>query len=548
MNHRPDLSNQTKKHERLVIVGSTLGTLFEWYDFFLYGAVASVFSKQFFAPLSPSSAYLFALIAFGVGFAVRPLGALLFGRLGDLVGRKYTFLMTIILMGGATFCVGLLPTYAQAGIWAPILLLALRVLQGLGLGGEYGGAAIYVAEHASPGKKGRNTSWIQMTGAGGTILALAVVFACRSYFGDEFEEWAWRIPFLLSALMLAVSIYIRTVLHESPVYERMKAEGKTSKRPIKETFGSWANVKAMLIALFGLVMGVTTVLYTGQTYSFFFMMETLRLDIGTASFLNVTSLVLVLPMMWIAAAVSDKIGRKKVILTGCLLASLTLFPIFRGITHYANPGLEAATQNHPVTVYAAASTCSFQIDLLGKNPPTTECDKIKAMLAKSGVPYTNVESAAERPTVTIGTTSIVGFDGAAMHGALERAGYAHRADPAQVNRPMVILLLVVLCAYFAMVYAPLAAALVEMFPARVRYTALSFPYHVGNGIFGGFFPAMAFAMVTATGDIYFGLWYPVVFAALTFVIGALFLREQPEQEVPDVPVPVTQIESRGYPN
>jgi len=546
--HRKDLPLQARKHERLVILGSTLGTLFEWYDFFLYGAVASIFSRQFFAPLSTSSAYLFALIAFGVGFAVRPLGALLFGRLGDLVGRKHTFLMTIVLMGGSTFCVGLLPTYAQAGIWAPVLLLTLRVLQGLGLGGEYGGAAIYVAEHASPGRKGRNTSWIQMTGAGGTILSLGVVFACRSYFGDEFEEWAWRVPFLLSALMLAVSIYIRTVLHESPVYARMKAEGKTSKRPIKEAFGSWSNVKAMLIALFGLVMGVTTVLYTGQTYSFFFMTETLRLDIGTASLLNAASLAVCLPMMWVAAAVSDKIGRKKVILSGCLLAALTLFPIFRGITHYANPQLEAATQNYPVTVNAAASTCSFQLDLLGKNPAKTECDSIRAALAKSGVPYTNVNTHNARPTVTIGTIKIVGFDGAALQGALERAGYARRADPARVNHPMVILLLVILCAYLSMVYAPLAAALVEMFPARVRYTALSFPYHVGNGIFGGFFPATAFAMVTATGDIYFGLWYPVAFATLTFVIGGLFLREKLGQEPSNARLSVSEIETSSYPN
>jgi len=537
--HKTGLIPQASKQERLVIVGSTLGTLFEWYDFFLYGAVASIFSRQFFAPLSPSSAYLFALIAFGVGFAVRPLGALLFGRLGDLVGRKYTFLMTIILMGGSTFCVGLLPTYAQAGLLAPLLLLTLRVLQGLGIGGEYGGAAIYVAEHASPGRKGRNTSWIQMTGAGGTILSLSVVFACRSYFGDAFEDWAWRIPFLLAAPMLAVSIYIRTVLHESPVYAQMKAEGKTCRRPIKETFGSWSNVKAMLIALFGLVMGVTTVLYTGQTYSFFFMTGTLRLDIGTASFLNVISLLICLPMIWVAAAVSDKIGRKKVILSGCLLAALTLFPIFRGITHYANPRLEAATQNYPVIVSAPVSTCSFQIDLLGKNPPKTECDKIKAALAKSGVPYTNVDTPKARPTVTIGTKSIVGFDAGALHDALERAGYAQRAEPAQVNRPKVILLLVVLCIYFAMVYAPLAAALVEMFPARVRYTALSFPYHVGNGIFGGFFPATAFAMVTATGNIYFGLWYPVAFAALTFVIGGLFLKDK--HEATDAPLSVSQI-------
>ncbi|WP_206127249.1 MFS transporter [Burkholderia sp. Ac-20379] len=519
------------RHERLVIIGSTLGTLFEWYDFFLYGAVASVFSKQFFSALSSSSAYLFALIAFGVGFAVRPLGALIFGRLGDKVGRKYTFLITIVLMGGSTFCVGLLPTYAQAGILAPILLLSLRVLQGLGLGGEYGGAAIYVAEHAPAGRKGRNTSWIQMTGAGGTILSLLVVFVCRSLFGDQFEEWAWRVPFLLSAVMLAVSIYIRTALHESPVYERMKAEGKTSPAPIRETFGNWSNVKAMLIALFGLVTGVTTVLYTGQTYTFFFLTQTLHLNVGSASFVNAASLIVCLPMMWIAGSVSDRIGRKKVILTGCLLAALTFFPIFHAITHFANPALETAAATSPVTVKAAPGACSVQFDLLGNKPSSKECDQIKAALAKAGVPYSNLAGAAgERPTVQIGDTVIAGFDAKAIHARLESAGYAGVANDAQINRPMLILMLSILCAYFAMVYAPVAAALVEMFPARVRYTAMSFPYHLGNGIIGGFFPAVAFAMVTTTGDIYFGIWYPVFFAALTFVVGALCLKEHHRDE------------------
>lgn len=524
-------AQKSRKHERLVIVGSTLGTLFEWYDFFLFGAVASVFSKLFFAPLSPSSAYLFALIAFGVGFAVRPLGALLFGRLGDLIGRKYTFLITIVLMGGATFCVGLIPTYEQVGILAPILLLFLRVLQGLGLGGEYGGAAVYVAEHSRPGKKGRNTSWIQMTGGGGSILALAVVYICRTSFGEQFEEWGWRVPFLLSAVMLAISVYIRTVLHESPVYTKMKAEGKTSKQPIKDTFGSWTNIKAMLIALFGLVMGVTTVLYTAQTYSFFFLTQTLRLDIGTASLLNAISLAICLPMMWGAAVISDKIGRKKVILTGCLLAALTIFPLFKSLTGYANPGLQSASTTNPVTVRSAPSMCSVQIDLLGKNPPATECDKLKAALAKSGVPYENIaDPTATSPVTQIGATTLTGFDAAILKSTLEKAGYSEKADPARVNHVMVVLILVLLCVYFAMVYAPLAAALVEMFPAKVRYTALSFPYHVGNGIFGGFFPAAAFAMVAFTGDIYFGLWYPVIFSALSVVIGGVFLRENPIED------------------
>lgn len=511
--------------ERRVIIGSTLGTLFEWYDFFLYAALASVFSKQFFSSLSESTAYLFALITFGVGFAVRPLGALLFGRLGDTIGRKYTFLATIVLMGGSTFCVGLIPTYEQAGILAPILLVLLRVLQGLGLGGEYGGAAIYVAEHAPPGKKGRNTSWIQMTGAGGTILSLVVVFLCRDLFGAAFDDWAWRIPFLLSAFMLVISIYIRTSLHESPVYLKMKSEGTTSKSPIKDAFGSWTNIQAMFIALFGLVMGVTTVLYTAQTYVFFFLTQTLHVDIGTASVVVGIALALSLPVMWCAGAVSDRIGRKKVILTGCLLAGLTFFPIFKAITHYANPALERAAATAPVTVRTAVGACGLQLHLLEKKTVLNECDSIKAHLAKSGVPYSNVEVASGTQTaVTIGPTTLNGFDAVALDIALSEAGYPKHADDAQVDRPMLVLLLFVMCCYFAMVYGPLAAALVEMFPAKVRYTALSFPYHVGNGIFGGFFPAVAFAMVTLSGDIYFGIWYPVVFALITFVVGALCLK------------------------
>ncbi|WP_455885232.1 MFS transporter [Pseudomonas spelaei] len=519
------MQRDSASQERRVIIGSTLGTLFEWYDFFLYAALASVFSKQFFSPLSESTAYLFALITFGVGFAVRPLGALLFGRLGDTIGRKYTFMATIVLMGGSTFCVGLIPTYEQAGILAPILLVLLRVLQGLGLGGEYGGAAVYVAEHAAPGKKGRNTSWIQMTGAGGTILSLAVVFLCRDLFGAAFDDWAWRIPFLLSAFMLLISVYIRLSLHESPVYLKMKSEGTTSKSPIKDAFGSWTNIKAMLIALFGLVMGVTTVLYTAQTYVFFFLTQTLHVDIGTASVIVGIALALSLPVIWCAGALSDKIGRKRVILTGCLLASLTFFPIFKGITHYANPALERATDTAPVTVQSAASACSFQLHLLEKKTVLNECDSIKAHLAKAGVPYSNVEIANGTQTaVTIGGITLNGFDAVALDRALSEAGYPKHAADSQVNRPMLILLLFIMCCYFAMVYGPLAAALVEMFPAKVRYTALSFPYHVGNGIFGGFFPAVAFAMVTLSGDIYFGIWYPVVFAMITFVVGALCLK------------------------
>ncbi|ARP83056.1 MFS transporter [Bordetella genomosp. 8] len=534
-------SGDAARQSRRVIVGSTLGTLFEWYDFFLYGALASVFSAQFFGALSGASAYLFALIAFGVGFAVRPIGALIFGRLGDRIGRKYTFLITIILMGASTFCVGLLPNYSQIGIWAPILLLAMRVLQGLGLGGEYGGAAIYVAEHAPAGKRGRDTSWIQMTGAGGAILSLGVVFLCREIFGTAFDDWAWRIPFLLSGLMLAISIYIRTKLHESPVFAAMKAEGKTSKAPVREAFGSWTNIKAMLIALFGLVMGTTTVLYTGQTYVFFFLNRTLHVDIGTTSIIVSAALVLTLPMIWIAGAVSDHIGRKKVILTGCFLAAVTFMPLFHGVTHYANPGLEQAAATAPVMLRAAPAQCGVQFDLLGTNPPITECDKVKESLAKLGVPYTNQhDDSADRPVISVGSKTIIGFDPVAMQAALREAGYSQKADPARVDIPMLILLVFIMCCFFAMVYAPLAAALVEMFPARVRYTALSFPYHVGNGIFGGFFPAAAFAMVTMTGDIYFGVWYPIVFAAVSVVVGGIWLHEKVHEE-PSLPVSETRL-------
>lgn len=515
----------------MVIAGSTLGTLFEFYDFFLFGAMAAVFSKQFFGSLQGSTAYLFALIAFGVGFAVRPIGALIFGRLGDRIGRKRTFMLTMVLMGGATFAVGLLPTYGQIGIWAPILLMALRVIQGLGLGGEYGGAAIYVAEHSHPSRRGRDTSWIQMTGAGGTILSLAAVYACKAISGNEFDEWGWRLPFLLSGIMLVISLYIRTKLGESPVFQEMKERGKTSKAPLRETFGSWTTIKAMAVAMLGLVAGSTTVLYTAQTYVVFFLNRTLHVDIGTSGLLVCAALVVAMPMVYIAGAVSDHIGRKKVILTGCLLAAVTFFPIYKGITHYANPALEAAVATAPVVVLAPEGSCAFRIDVLGSAKAQSDCDRVKEALAKGGVPYTSQLSAQMRSVeIQVGTETVIGADVKRLETVLKQAGYPAHADEAQMNKTMIVVLIVLMCSYFAMVYAPLAAALVEMFPAKVRYTAMSFPYHVGNGIIGGFFPATAFAMVTATGDIYFGIWYPVFFAIVSVVIGGLFLRDNAGSE------------------
>jgi MFS family permease len=528
----------------LVIGASSLGTVFEWYDFYLYGLLASIISAQFFSGVNETTGFIFALAAFAAGFAVRPFGALVFGRLGDLVGRKHTFLITMSLMGIATFAVGILPSYATAGVTAPVLLLALRLLQGLALGGEYGGAATYVAEFSPPGKRGFFTSWIQTTATIGLFAALLVVIGTRTYIGeDAFKAWGWRIPFLISILLLAVSLWIRLKLAESPVFVKMKALGTTSKAPLKESFGQWSNLKIVLIALFGAVMGEAVVWYTGQFYALFFLERNLHVDGATTNILIAIALILATPGFIFFGWLSDKIGRKPIMLAGFFLAVVFYFPLFHALTHYANPALYAAQTSAPVTVVADPAECSFQFDPIGKNKfDSTSCDIAKSFLAKAAVSYNRVDAPSGAVAeIRSGTTTLVAPDPkkvtgkdrkaaitkfqAAAKTALTAAGYPDKADPATINKPMVVLILFVLVVFVTMVYGPIAALLVELFPARIRYSAMSLPYHIGNGWFGGFLPTTAFAMVAATGDIYYGLWYPVVAAAVALVIGLLFLPE-----------------------
>jgi MFS family permease len=525
---------------RRVIFASSLGTVFEWYDFYLYGSLAAIISRQFFSAVNPTAAFIFALLAFAAGFAVRPFGALVFGRLGDLVGRKYTFLLTIIIMGLSTFIVGVLPSYAKIGILAPVSLIALRLLQGLALGGEYGGAATYVAEHAPAGKRGAYTSWIQTTATLGLFLSLMVILGCRVWLGTEqFEAWGWRIPFLVSLVLLGISVWIRLKLHESPLFLLMKSEGKGSKAPLRESFAHWGNLRLVLIALFGLTAGQAVVWYTGQFYSLFFLTQTLKVDAQTANILVATALLLGTPFFLVFGALSDRVGRKPIIMTGCLLAALTYFPLFRAITHYANPALAAAQSSAPVVVSADPLDCSVQFNPVGTSKFTSPCDVAKSALVRRGVPYSN-ETAAVRGSaeVRVGATAISSYDATAtgaketgaafdkaLAAALDAARYPAKADPAAIDKPMVVLLLWILVIYVTMVYGPIAAMLVEMFPTRIRYTSMSLPYHIGNGWFGGFLPTTAFAIVAATGDIYSGLWYPVGIASLTLVVGMLFVKE-----------------------
>jgi MFS family permease len=542
------------KEEKKVIFASSLGTVFEWYDFYLYGSLAAIIAKQFFGGLDPTSAYIFALLAFAAGFLVRPFGAIVFGRLGDMIGRKYTFLVTILIMGLSTFVVGLLPSYASIGIAAPIILVILRMLQGLALGGEYGGAATYVAEHAPHGKRGAYTAWIQTTATLGLFLSLIVILGCRELLGADFEVWGWRIPFLVSILLLGVSVWIRLTMNESPAFQKMKAEGKTSKAPLTESFGQWKNLKVVILALVGLTAGQAVVWYTGQFYALFFLTTIAKVDSTTANLFIAAALVIGTPFFIFFGALSDKVGRKPIIMGGCLIAALTYFSVFPALLQYANPALVAAQKSVPVVITADPAQCSFQGSPIARDIDfTSSCDIAKRTLTQNYIPYTNVDGAAgSMATIKLGDKEIASVTGIlnekrdafsaegkkaiddfrkSVVETAKAAGLTTKADNAAMNKPMVLLILVYLVILVTMVYGPIAAMLVEMFPTRIRYTSMSLPYHIGNGWFGGLLPTTAFAMVAATGDIFYGLWYPVVVAAGTFVIGMLFIKETKDIDI-----------------
>ena len=570
--------------EKKVIFASSLGTVFEWYDFYLYGSLAAIIAKQFFSGLDAGSAFIFALLAFAAGFIVRPFGAIFFGRLGDMIGRKYTFLVTILIMGLSTFIVGILPTYASIGVAAPVILIGLRLLQGLALGGEYGGAATYVAEHAPHGKRGAYTAWIQTTATLGLFLSLMVILGTRIAIGEEaFADWGWRIPFLVSIALLAVSVYIRLSMNESPAFVKMKAEGKTSKAPLTESFGQWKNLKIVILALIGLTAGQAVVWYTGQFYALFFLTQSLKVDGATANLFVAASLIIGTPFFIVFGAWSDKIGRKPIIMMGCLLAVLTYFPVFEQLTKAANPDLHAAQQANEVVVIADPAECSFQFNPTGTVKFTSSCDIAKQKLAASSVSYSNEIAAPGTPAlIKVGDveikTTVTPEDVAAakeaaeqklaalkaeapvnakavktaedalknlsdekkskdavisanLSAALKAAGYPAKADPAKVNNVYVIVILTYLVILVTMVYGPIAAMLVEMFPTRIRYTSMSLPYHIGNGWFGGLLPTTAFAIVAQTGNMYNGLWYPIIIAGATFIIGTLFIKETKDVDI-----------------
>ena len=535
--------------ERRVIFASSLGTVFEWYDFYLFGVMAPIIAANFFTALDPSTRDIFTLLAFAAGFAVRPFGAIVFGRLGDLVGRKYTFLITILIMGLSTFLVAFLPSYKSWGLAAPVMLIGLRLLQGLALGGEYGGAATYVAEHAPHGRRGFYTSWIQTTATVGLMLALMVILGTRLYMGEkEFAEWGWRIPYAMSGILLAVSVWIRLKLNESPAFSRMKAEGKTSKAPLTESFGQWSNLKIVILALLGATAGQAVVWYTGQFYALFFLQSFLKVDGPTANVLIAISLIIGTPFFIFFGALSDKIGRKPIIMAGCLLAILTYFPLFNGLTTYANPKLQAAIQKSPVTVVADPANCNLILNLTGTAKFTTACDLSRTFLANAGINYDKVDgTAGAMAAVKVGDKSIQGYDAKApnakeekprfekeVRDALNAAGYPAKADPIPAfssNWWMIIGILTIMVIYVTMVYGPIAAMLVELFPTRIRYTSMSLPYHIGNGWFGGFLPAISFSIVAAQGNIYSGLWYPIIIAGMTLVIGVFFLKETKDVDI-----------------
>jgi MFS family permease len=544
-----DANRPMSAEEKKVIFASSLGTVFEWYDFYLYGSLAAIIAKQFFSGLDEGSAFIFALLAFAAGFIVRPFGAIFFGRLGDMIGRKYTFLVTILIMGVSTFIVGVLPNYASIGVAAPVILICLRLLQGLALGGEYGGAATYVAEHAPAGKRGAYTAWIQTTATLGLFLSLMVILGTRTIVGEEaFADWGWRVPFLVSIVMLAISVYIRLQMNESPAFVKMKSEGKTSKAPLSESFGQWKNLKIVILALFGLVAGQAVVWYSGQFYALFFLTQALKVDGATANIMVAISLIIGTPFFVIFGTLSDKIGRKPLIMLGCLLAVLTYFPVFEALTKAANPDLYAAQQKNKVVVSSDANECSFQFNPTGTVKFTSSCDIAKQVLASSSVSYENVAGPAGAPAVIkIGETEIASYSAKglpadeakaksaefrkAVAEALKAAGYPAKADMTKFDKLTVVVILTYLVILVTMVYGPIAAMLVELFPTRIRYTSMSLPYHIGNGWFGGLLPTTAFAIVAQTGNMYNGLWYPIIIAGMTFVIGMIFVRETKDVDI-----------------
>ncbi|AER54789.1 putative major facilitator superfamily transmembrane transport protein [Pseudoxanthomonas spadix BD-a59] len=531
----------TSGHKR-VIIASSLGTVFEWYDFFLYGSLAAIIAKQFFSGVNETTGFIFALLAFAAGFFVRPFGAAFFGSLGDRIGRKYTFLVTILIMGLSTFLVGVLPSYAAIGAAAPVILIVLRLAQGLAMGGEYGGAATYVAEHAPVNKRGFYTSFIQCTATVGLFLSLLIILACRTALGNEaFEDWGWRIPFLVSIVLLGVSVWIRLQLSESPLFQQMQSEGKGSKQPFRDSLKG-GNFKLMLLVLLGATAGQAVVWYGGQFYTLFFLTQALKVDPTTGNLMIAGSLALATPFFLFFGWLSDRIGRKGIVLGGCLLAALCYIPLFKALTHYANPAIEEARVSAPVVINADPQTCSFQFDPIGRKSFTSSCDVAATALTRAGVPYTINEAAPGTvATVNVGSVQISSYEGGGLSkeetkanseaftkqlkSTLTTAGYPEKADPARMNKPMVIAVLFVLAIFVTMVYGPIAAWLVELFPTRIRYTSMSLPYHIGNGWFGGFLPTISFSLVAATGNMYYGLWYPIGVALMTVVIGGIFLRE-----------------------
>ena len=537
------------REERKVVFASSLGTVFEWYDFYLYGSLAAIIARQFFSPLDASAAFIFALLAFAAGFVVRPFGALVFGRLGDMIGRKYTFLVTILIMGLSTFIVGILPAYGSIGVAAPVILIGLRLLQGLAMGGEYGGAAIYVAEHAPHGRRGAYTAWIQTTATLGLLMSLVVILGTRTVLGeDEFADWGWRVPFLVSIVLLVVSVWIRLSLDESPAFARMKAQGRTSLAPVSESFGRWKNLRVVLLALVGLTAGQAVVWYTGQFYALFFLTQQLKVDATTAQLMVAAALLIGTPLFIVFGTLSDRVGRKPIIMLGCVLAAATYFPVFQALAWAANPALAQAQARNRVVVVVNPTDCSFQFNPTGTARVASACDMARQMLAAQSVSYdTDPAGTPGQALVRIGATEIaspiahdVPADEArrnatafrqAVGYALADAGYPTQADPERINTLLVVALLSYLMVLVAMVYGPLAAMLVEMFPTRIRYTSLSLPYHIGNGWFGGLLPILSFAIVTQTGNMYSGLWYPVIIASATAVVGGLLLRETKDVDI-----------------